>query len=321
VETASADSTDYLYNALGQMYEKSGTLGTTLFMQDEAGHLIGEYSGSGSLIEETVWLGDIPVATLQPNGSGGVNIYYVHTDHLNSPRKVAQPSTGTLAWRWDSDPFGTAAPDQNPAGLGTFLYDLRFPGQYYQAETGLNQNWDRDYDPLVGRFAEPDPMGRLSGIDPYRYVHNNPVSLVDPSGLFSVAPAVIEQALARAGLAEAAGLGPEDPLADLAAVALALETIVAANDENETQSNVIPFPPKPKSTDTSESCPTDDGCERDQRVLLGQRLVLMNMLGARTVSIQDYALKANAFNQRAAAHNARCPANKVASVPLGPRGV
>ena len=77
-------STDYLYNALGQMIEKSGTAGTTIFMQDEAGHLIGEYDGSGNLIEETVWLGDIPVATLQPNGSGGVNVFYVHTDHLNS---------------------------------------------------------------------------------------------------------------------------------------------------------------------------------------------------------------------------------------------
>jgi len=34
-------------------------------MQDESGHLIGEYDGSGNLIEETIWLGDIPVATLR----------------------------------------------------------------------------------------------------------------------------------------------------------------------------------------------------------------------------------------------------------------
>ena len=51
-----ANSTDYLYNALGQMIEKSGTLGTTILMQDESGHLIGEYNGSGALIEETIWL-------------------------------------------------------------------------------------------------------------------------------------------------------------------------------------------------------------------------------------------------------------------------
>jgi RHS repeat-associated protein len=183
--STSANSTNYLYNALGQMIEKSGTAGTTIFMQDEAGHLIGEYNGSGGLIEETIWLGDTPVATLQPNGSGGVNIFYVHTDHLNTPRKVAQPTTGTLAWRWDSDPFGTAAPNQNPAGLGTFPYNLRFPGQYYQAETGLNQNVNRDYDPLIGRYVEPDPLGMVEGTNVYAYAKEQPTELTDAFGLMT----------------------------------------------------------------------------------------------------------------------------------------
>jgi RHS repeat-associated protein len=187
MEATAADSTDYLYNALSQMYEKSGTLGTTLFMQDEAGHLIGEYNGSGSLIEETIWLGDMPVATLQPNGSGGVNIFYVHTDHLNSPRKVAQSSSGgQLVWRWDADPFGTAAPNQNPSGLGTFPYNIRFPGQYYQAETGLNQNWIRDYDPLAGRYLESDPIGLRAGINTYIYVLDDPLSYADPNGMLPI---------------------------------------------------------------------------------------------------------------------------------------
>ncbi|MFZ0006946.1 MAG: RHS repeat-associated core domain-containing protein, partial [Steroidobacteraceae bacterium] len=179
----SASSTDYLYNALGQMIEKSGTLGTTTFMQDEAGHLIGEYDGSGNLIEETIWLGDIPVATLQPNGSGGVNIFYIHTDHLNAPRKVQQPVTDTLVWRWDTDPFGAAAPNEDPAGFGTFPYNLRFPGQYYQAETGLNQNYNRDYDPLVGRYVESDPLGLRGGNSTYAYVSGKPIAFTDPTGL------------------------------------------------------------------------------------------------------------------------------------------
>jgi RHS repeat-associated protein len=193
VGATSAGSTDYLYNALGQMIEKSGTGGTTVFMQDESGHLLGEYNGSGSLIEETIWLGDVPVATLQPNGSGGVNIYYVHTDHLNAPRKVAQPTTGTLAWRWDTDPFGTAAPNQNPAGLGTFAYNLRFPGQYFQAETGLNQNVNRDYDPLGGgRYIEADPIGLRGGsLSLYSYVRNDPLFGIDPLGLADMCPSVV----------------------------------------------------------------------------------------------------------------------------------
>jgi len=181
--STSADSTNYLYNALGQMIEKSGTLGTTIFMQDESGHLIGEYSSTGALVEETIWLGDVPVATLRPNGSS-VSIYYVHTDHLNTPRKVAQSSSGgQLAWRWDADPFGTAAPNQNPSGLGTFAYNLRFPGQYYMAETGLNQNVNRDYDPLTGKYVESDPIGLRAGINTYAYVRSQPTLLADSTGL------------------------------------------------------------------------------------------------------------------------------------------
>ncbi|HWZ63623.1 MAG TPA: RHS repeat-associated core domain-containing protein [Steroidobacteraceae bacterium] len=181
----SDSSTDYLYNVLGQMYEKSGTAGTTIFMQDEAGHMIGEYSGSGGLIEETIWLADIPVATVRPTPCG-LGIFYIHTDHLNRPRLISRRTTSDVVWRWDTDPFGTAAPNQNPSGLGTFSYNLRFPGQYYQAETGLNQNYNRDYDPLVGRYVESDPIGLTGGINTYAYVSDDPSKLSDPSGLCNI---------------------------------------------------------------------------------------------------------------------------------------
>jgi RHS repeat-associated protein len=115
--------------------------------------------------------------------SGQPVVFYVHTDHLNTPRKVAQPTSGTLAWRWDTDPFGTAAPNQNPGGLGTFVYNLRALGQYYQAETGLNQNWNRDYDPMVGRYVESDPIGLRGGINTYAYAAGNPLLGIDPLGL------------------------------------------------------------------------------------------------------------------------------------------
>jgi RHS repeat-associated protein len=84
---------------------------------------------------------------------------------------------------WDTDPYGTVAPNQNPQGQGTFVYNLRFPGQYYQAETNLNYNYFRDYDPTTGRYIESDPIGLAGGsYSTYAYVGGNPLSLRDPSG-------------------------------------------------------------------------------------------------------------------------------------------
>jgi YD repeat-containing protein len=100
VATVSGNATNYVYNALGQLIEKSGNGGTTLLVYDEAGHILGEYTNTGALIQETIWMGNIPVATLLPSGST-VAIYYVHTDHLGTPRKITRPLDNGLMWRWD----------------------------------------------------------------------------------------------------------------------------------------------------------------------------------------------------------------------------
>jgi RHS repeat-associated protein len=110
-------------------------------------------------------------------------------------------------WRWDADPFGTATPNQNPQSLGTFVYNLRFPGQYYQAETGLSQNYFRDYDPKTGRFPESDPIGLRGGINTYAYADGDPVSRKDPSGLFVPPPVLLPLAALEAAGAVGYGLG------------------------------------------------------------------------------------------------------------------
>ena len=149
---------------------------------DQAGHFLGEYDGSGNLIQETVWLGDIPVATLQPSGSS-VAIYYVVTDQLDTPRKVIRPSDNALMWTWFTGLFGVEAPNTNPQGAGAFTYDLRFPGQIAGAWGSTYQNYFRDYDPAVGRYLESDPLGLKAGVNTRLYSNANPISIFDKSGL------------------------------------------------------------------------------------------------------------------------------------------
>jgi RHS repeat-associated protein len=262
--TVSGGTTNYVYNALGQLIEKSGNGATTLLVYDEAGHLLGEYSSTGALIEETIWMGNLPVATLRPNGSTGctstVCVFYVHTDHLGTPRKITQPSSNTLAWRWDPDIFGSLGPNQNPGGLGTYVYNLRFPGQYYLPESGLFYNGRRTYDPQTGRYIESDFLGLFGGsYSTYAYTEANPVSYIDPTGLFAGDAAAWRLALERAGLAEVAGLGPEDPLADIAAAAAIVATLVAADPSPSPApagGGVGNKPPSPPAT--TGGCPPED---------------------------------------------------------------
>ncbi len=173
--------TNYIYNALGQLIHKYGNGDNTVLVYDEAGHILGEYTAAGVLVEETIWMGDMPVATLRPNGAT-VDIYYVHADHLSTPRKVTRPSDNGLMWRWDPGTFGSPKPKENPDKLGAFKYNLRYPGQYELTESGLYYNRYRTYDPSMGRYIESDPIGLRGGINPYAYVRGNPVSFMDPLG-------------------------------------------------------------------------------------------------------------------------------------------
>ncbi|MGZ8222758.1 MAG: InlB B-repeat-containing protein [Methylobacter sp.] len=183
--TTTAQTTSYGYDALGQRISKTNAGNTTQFFYDEQGHLTGEYDASGQLIQEIIWLGDLPVAVLKPstNPAATPDIYYIHADHLGTPRKITRPNDNRVVWSWESEAFGNSLPDQNPSGLGDFVFNLRFPGQYYDAETGLFYNYFRDYDPAKGRYIESDPIGLAGGLNTYGYASQNPIGLTDPFGL------------------------------------------------------------------------------------------------------------------------------------------
>ncbi len=111
-------------------------------------------------------------------------VNYVYADHIDTPRVITQASDNRMRWRWDqAEPFGTSAPNQNPASIGAFTYNPRFPGQFYDVESNLHYNYFRDYDPRIGRYVQSDPIGLAGGINTYAYVGGNPISRIDPTGL------------------------------------------------------------------------------------------------------------------------------------------
>jgi RHS repeat-associated protein len=88
-----------------------------------------------------------------------------------------------VIWKWESDPFGAAPANDDPDGDSVkFAYNLRFPGQYFDAETGLHQNYHRDYNPPTGGYIESDPIGLRGGMNPFAYVGGNPIRFVDNDG-------------------------------------------------------------------------------------------------------------------------------------------
>lgn len=183
----------YAYNGRGQRVKKTVNGVTTLFVYDTQGHLLGEYDAAGNLIQEIVWFGNLPIAVLKPVASPGtgIELFYLHADHLGTPRKITRPGDNQVLWAWEGEAFGNTAPNQNPTGQGNFVFNLRFPGQYYDAETGLNYNYFRDYDPATGRYVQSDPIGLAGGINTYVYVNGNPVNYTDPKGLVADGDATI----------------------------------------------------------------------------------------------------------------------------------
>jgi RHS repeat-associated protein len=68
--------------------------------------------------------------------------------------------------------------------------NIRLPGQYYDSETGFHYNHFRYYDPRVGRYVTPDPIGQSGGINLFTYALCNPVNATDPLGLFGLGGAI-----------------------------------------------------------------------------------------------------------------------------------
>ncbi|WP_244883846.1 RHS repeat-associated core domain-containing protein [Paracidovorax oryzae] len=216
---ASADASDalavgYVTNALGQrVLKRDARLSgqgnpaitqQTVYAEDGIGStVLGQYGNRRSADSaapasemdstEVIWLptatGPMPVAA-QING----RLYAIDADHLNTPRRLTN-AQGQVVWQWLIAGFGEANPTTGATGYAqggaasgrsygeAVRFDLRYPGQVWDEESGLSYNLHRYYDAGTGRYVQADPIGLEGGWNRFRYVGADPVNSIDPQGL------------------------------------------------------------------------------------------------------------------------------------------
>lgn len=168
------------------------------YVYDENGSLIAEAgsggansAGQGSYIYLPTANGPMPIAAVI-NGA----TYAVHSDHLNTPRKLSN-ADGQPVWQWSYSAFGEdkptiarnrfanldITPNPGTTSFSEVRFNLRYPGQYADEESGLYYNYFRSYDVRTGRYSQPDPIGLDGGWNRFGYVDANPLTFADPEGL------------------------------------------------------------------------------------------------------------------------------------------
>ena len=161
------------YDPAGRIVTKTASGATASFLY-AGSRLIGEYDASGNILARYIPGPGTDEAALWYQGAGTANPNWLHAD----------PQGSTIAWSNGSGSVqGTQAYD--PYGQPQAWSGPRYAytGQLMLPEAQLYHYKARAYDPVLGRFAQTDPIGYASDINPYAYVMNDPVDGVDPSGL------------------------------------------------------------------------------------------------------------------------------------------
>lgn len=188
------------YDALGRRIRKHDAFGVTLFQWNGLS-LLQEQRASQSATYLYETNSAIPLARVDAavggqdesgSAAGQAAPYYFHCDVSGMPEEMTSMS-GELVWsaqyevwgntvleRWAPEPAATSGPVESP-----LPQNLRFQGQYLDRESGLHYNTFRYYDPDIGRFISPDPIGIAGGTNLYQYAPN-PMGWIDPFGLAGV---------------------------------------------------------------------------------------------------------------------------------------
>lgn len=185
VKSGHCNSTEYGYDALGRrVYKKNGNE-TVIFLWD-GDHMVGEIRSGYTRLYLYEPDSFVPLMQLvQYAQQTSKKVYYYHTDQTGTPRELTSSENGEIVWRACYKAWGkiqTEIPTKPQDNREIIFQPLRFQGQYYDAESGLHYNRHRYYDPDIGRFITPDPIGLAGGENPYQYAPSTTV-WTDPLGL------------------------------------------------------------------------------------------------------------------------------------------
>ena len=137
VEQNSSVIATYAYDSQNRRISKTVGENTTHYVYDLNNRLIAETLADGTPLRDYFYLDNEPLAVREYQNSPG--LYYFINDHLGTPQQLGT-STGTVVWLAAYLPYGEAQVQTN-----TIVNNLRYPGQYFDSETGLHYNWHRYY--------------------------------------------------------------------------------------------------------------------------------------------------------------------------------
>jgi len=157
VTTSLGEEISFKYNGLSQRIVKTIGKNKTWYIYNSRGQLLEEIDKANNKTRDYIYADDGKLVAMLEKS----NIYYIHTDHLNAPLLVTDANKN-IVWKTSYNPFGRATIEVEQIKL-----NLRAAGQYADEETGLYYNWNRYYNPELGRYITSDPLGLQAGVNTY----------------------------------------------------------------------------------------------------------------------------------------------------------